>query len=747
MSVIDNIDPKPIIGFNGMFSRGNVDSVPEDHLSDCYNCIFPGKSQVDLRDPLTIQINATHGNTVSFAVVNMGPSNSAGAVLITLSDTGDLYDETKSFSLIAGVSGTGGVRPDDFQALPIFGRVYITFMYKGKALPGYQIYTYYYSSTRANYICEPIGGFAPVTTPTFTGTSPAVPGCDAGKHRISYSFVNDRGFIGPMLKVPCEATVTGETSIDISVTTNTPANCTQLIFFMTPADQLEMFFIPGGTIGVTSPGGLATYTLSINTADTSLIASADYLNNLMTSIPTCSHLMFYHGRLIVIGQYQFPDDILVSDQGSPETFNLVNNVVHMPVDYGSNTSNGGMIIRDSVYVTKPNGTYVIQDNSNFPSTWPVTLVDSGIGAWYSGISSFDSSMSGQDVSDICLVASERGLMIFDGNYHEIPLTFKVENIWRTVNTIDPAYFYKIQVAHDVWKKRIYIAMPLVSNTINPTFIAQSTNGIILMGDYQEGMTPMNIKWSVWNTGLVTSIDKISVENFTLTFNSDMIYQFCLCGGPNRTKIYKVIPAPGLPDGGASGQTIDQIITTGPVPLMHVGVSTYLMLDFQIEGSGKADVVWYGNNRAFQGGSASINLTAYNTAVDTNLANFSNGNPVIVTINNHKLLNNQMVTITGATGLWAVINGNWNIKFIDANNFSIAANGASLGVVTGTINVKHVAYKSNIQRMINFSSESIYVRLRCDLLIPGGVQGRIAINQIDIYFKKMWSMRPALIQTN
>ena len=56
---------------------------------------------------------------------------------------------------------------------------------------------------------------------------------------------------------------------------------------------------------------------------------------------------------------------------------------------------------------------------------------------------------------------------------------------------------------------------------------------------------------------------------------------------------------------------------------------------------------------------------------------------------------------------------------------------------------HPALSPNLQRMINFSSEVLYIRLQCDQTIPSGVQGRVNINQIDVYLKNMWLMRPAL----
>ena len=735
MNAQTHLKPVSITGFNGLYNRGKLDTCPPDHLTDCFNCIFPGKSQIDLREPTTVQSTGT-GSTISFAVGNV----LGGAVLLTLASNGNFYDETHNATLLATI-GTVGAHPDDFQALNIFGRVYITFTLQAKALVGGSTYCYYYSTVRTAYVFETIAGIAPTVAPTLAQVNAGV--VDIGVHGVAYCWVSDRGFVSPPSPVTNIPSLGGQ-DIEVSFTATAPANCQYVLLLMTLANQLTLYFVPGGGTYAAFPGIAHLYNLVINIYDTSLISSADYLNDIYTSVPSASSLSFYHGRLVLTGQDPSPDDILISNQADPETFNLVNNIVQLPADYGVNTSNGSFSIRDVLYVTKPNGTYSIQDNGGVPSTWGVTSIDTGIGAFSPGISTFASVMSGSDVLDTCLICNERGLMLFDGAYGALPLTYKIETIWRT---IDPQYFYRVQIAHDVWLKRIYVAMPLVPSLVTPTFTSQASNFMILMGDYQEGLNPQTIKWSVWTTGSAATITKISVESFTLTYTVPpaMIYQLAICNGAG--KIFKIVPNGTNPDvngAGAYVYTINQIITTGPTISSSGGVNTYLMLDFSIYGLGSMNLSVYGNNRSPNASYLGFNLSAYNNAISGNATSISNANPGIVNFPAHGLFSNQWVTMSGATGSWLPVNGSFIITVIDSAHFSIPIDTSTFGAYGAqVVNVFHPALSPNLQRMINFSSEVLYIRLQCDQTIPSGVQGRVNINQIDVYLKNMWLMRPAL----
>lgn len=565
--------------FNGLWIRGSGYACPVDHLTDCYNCIFPGKGQVTIRESYTTQ-SIGHGSVISFTIVEV----LGGAALLVLNTLGEFWDETHSTLLDSFPIGT----VDDFSALCIFGRAYITLKFKGKGASGQSLR--YYDGTSLKYVGD--NGNAPVLANTFG--APGAGSVDPGTHKVYYAYVSPTGYVTKLSPVATIVT-TGTQTIEITGIPNNPFGAgNNKILFITRANELEPFFIPNGTIAWN------TATFSYNGFDSSLIVSGDYLNNILGSVGSCAALKFYKGRMIAIGRIGSPDDILVSDNNSPETFNIVNNIVKIPADYGINTASGGMVIRSVLYVTKPNGSYVIQDNGGNPNTWGVDIADSGLGAFDVGISSFASSMSAQDVLDSCLLVNRRGLLYFNGAYHDPPLTYKIQYIW---DKLDPSFFYKVQIAHDVWNKRVYIAVPLDNTSGIGSPIRRSTdneNRFLLMMDYSEGLTPMAVKWSIWN-GFIP-IKKITVENFTLNYtDATMIYQLAFAIG--NTTIYKLtpptltLPQSQLPDdsGGGVLQTIQQAIITAPIQTNGTIIFSGLNFTFS-EGMGDLNIGLWSRRR-------------------------------------------------------------------------------------------------------------------------------------------------------
>lgn len=543
--------------FNGMWSRGAASNCPPDHLTDCYNCIFPGDGQVAIRENFTVQNDFTSlGRAIlSYKVASLA----SGAVLLTLDNSGVLRNETAG-TILATQAGA-----DDFDCLCIFGRAYITFKQYGR---GFGPSTFWYNGTT----WAQTGWSVPGAGVTLTQPNAGV--VDAGVHQVYVSFISPTGYISQPSPV-ASITSDGAHTISISAIPTGPAGTTGRILFMTPANQTATFFIPGGTIGNNT-----TTTFEYTGNDSALIASSDYLFDILSVLPACAALKFYNGRMVLIGRTTFPDSILVSNVSDPETINLVNNVVTLPVDQGVNTATGGLIIRKVLYITKPNSTYIVQDNGGQPGTWFVDIADSGLGAYDVGISNFASSMSAQDTLDSALVVNKRGLLFFNGTYSDPPLTYKIESIWMRMFSDT---FYKCQIAHDVWNKRVYIAAPLSYGSHGADLTATTTNNVLLMMDYTEGLTPQAVKWSVW-TSAFTPFNKIAVENFTLAYTGlSMIYQLCFATG--GAVLYKLNPPntifPGAPDTGASGAktNIDQYIITAAAGDTGVSVFTLIQMIF------------------------------------------------------------------------------------------------------------------------------------------------------------------------
>lgn len=542
-------------GFNGVWSRGADANCPEDHLTDCYNCTFPGPGQVSIREAFGVQNDIPGRTILSFAVVQLA----IGPALLTLNNDGTLYDETHE-TLLGTFTGA-----DDFVVLSVYGRAFISLKTKQKAYSGG--YLYYYDGVTFGQT----GWEAPATQATLT--QPNAGTTEAGVHVITVCFISPTGYLsspGPA------ATINSDGSHTITITNipTGPAGTTGRVLLASKADQSELFFVPGGTINDNT-----TTTFEYDKHDASLVVSADYLNNLLYPIPSCAAIKFYRGRLVLIGRDTYPDSILVSNQNDPETFNLVNNVFTIPPEYGANTSAGGMVIRDILYITKPNATYSVVDNGGEPGTWTVSIIDSAIGAFDCAISVFASSMSAQDTLDSCIIANKRGVLFFGGTYPDTPLTYKIESIWQKINQ---NVLHKIQVAHDVWAKRVYLAVPLApAASFGDRITADpgGENNLILLMDYQEGLTPQKVRWSVW-TPEGAPYTKISVENFLLNYSSQpIIYQLAISGG--GTCIYKLTNLIGTPDVGhlSALTAINQYIITPPIFPGGITVFNGLMIHF------------------------------------------------------------------------------------------------------------------------------------------------------------------------
>ena len=440
MSVINGQEPiAEIKGFKGLFMRGAYEACPPDHLISCNNCTFPGPEQVTIREPVTVSSTISGRTIISFFIANVP----GGARLITLNSDGKLYDETSATLL------TTWVGADDFAALNIFGRTYMCPKVNGFPLSNF-VYVYDGSFFRLAAGPGPGSGPGPTLAQSITGN------VSAGVHGVAVSFLSPSGYLTHPGTVSTITSIGGKeieiTNIPTFVGTDSAGY--KRVILVTAANQTELFFLPGGTIN----DNIST-SLSANFFDSSLISSADYLLNLKDSgIPAGSALKFYNGRMIIVGNTSFPDQLLVSRFEDPESMDQVTGIVNFPVEYGLNTCKTALVILGVLYVMKPNGTYSTQDNGGDPDTWAVTLIDSALGAWDNGVSIFSSSLSSQDVFDSSFIATRRGLMLFQaGTYQPVPYSRKIESLW---NLLDPNRFDRIQVAQDVILKRVYIAVTI-----------------------------------------------------------------------------------------------------------------------------------------------------------------------------------------------------------------------------------------------------------------------------------------------
>jgi hypothetical protein len=211
--------------------------------------------------------------------------------------------------------------------------------------------------------------------------------------------------------------------------------------------------------------------------DIDLLEEASHLIDNFSDIPAGVGITTYHGRLILTTTF---DDISVayaSAPGEPEAINQVDGVMIVPLD-GRPITNC-QEYRDILYLFKMTQTVGYSDNQDEPSTWPFFRVDEAIGCPVHGIATVLDS-GGINV-DYLLIADLSGLMIFNGSYSPLPLTYKIENYWFVMPKPD---FEFIQIVCDSLSKRVWMTLPFPRNHI-------------LMMDYNEGLTKETVKWARW----------------------------------------------------------------------------------------------------------------------------------------------------------------------------------------------------------------------------------------------------------
>lgn len=784
---------KPILeytGFKGLYTRGAYETCPKDHLQDCHNCSFPGPGQVTIREPVTASTIVGGRAFQSYFVATL----LSGPRLLTLDTSGVFRDETVGPTTLATISGTAGVIPDDFAAINIFTRTYISFKYQGKALPGG--FTYYYDGT--NFL--KIAGIAPSTSPTLAQANVGI--VDIGVHGVAVSFQTSTGYLSP----PCtiaNISSTGVNDIELSAIPTGPTGTVARVILMTQANGVTLFFVPGGTINDNT-----TTTGTINVHDTALISSAAYLNNILPTVPSCSAIRFYNGRLVLIGLdvqtittlngnvQTIPDNIFLSNQLSPETLDSVNNIISFPTDYGINTSSSGLVINSVLYILKPNGTYSTQDNGSNPGTWGVNVIDTALGAWDNGTTLFASSMAGADVSGTSFVATRKGIMLFNGTYSTVPLSYKIQSLW---NLILSQYFYYVQCAHDVWNKRLYVAVPLIppNNIINgtATTVNTATTGKVvtytaglslfpgMVGMYvQIGGVPYLVStvnfpanWSATTAYVVGNLVTIAGVTYVCTTNN--INQL----PPNGTYWAITTHLQNLivttDPGNHTGTNLSCEYPGGVFQSGAAGTYVILMMDYN-DGLDPMSVKWstwtsdifssvLGSNTISKMSVENFTGSYVGTTQAIYQLSFCNGGNTIYKIITFPSGLNQVITqptpqdVGGHSCLQYLTvpagGDDTGVYMFTLVKFSIYANGKlypsivsknrSTQTFLASFNISSYSTSQDFDRLINQVNESMSVIMQNDLSNPNSNNGFLQPTSVTVFGKKMWQMRAALTQSS
>lgn len=485
-------DHQPIVieEFNGLWKRGDADSTPPDHFSECNNIAFI-QGGFRWRDGLDTYFPM--GNVVRAYTF----TQETGQTILALDSEGNLYDTSYFTTPILSIAGM-----TDFGFVSFAGRAYITPCNGETGLEDEFLYVYEGDGTAA----RKAAGFKPTDSDgALAAANSATAGnVEAGIHVFAVVYETNTGFLtalGPDT-LPT-VTAPGDKKVDLSNIPVSPNSyvtkrhiiATKLIqpqFYNNDTRGYQFFFVPDGTIEDNT-----STTLSVNFFDIELLEDASYLLDMLEEIPAGAGLSTYHNRLVCFAEFDNISIARVSVAGEPEAMNSVDGLITFPLD-GKPITNV-QEFRDIMYVTKLTKTNAWSDNGDVPSSWAMTVLDQGIGA---GLHSIAKVLDSEGVNvDALVIGSLSGLQFFNGAYQSPELSWKIRDLWLE---IDRDSFDKVQILLNSIEQMIEIVLP---------------DGTMLHADVTNGNDAKGIRWTPWTFDIfVTSILLINGNELLLTSN-------------------------------------------------------------------------------------------------------------------------------------------------------------------------------------------------------------------------------------
>lgn len=492
-------NPITLDQFNGLYQRGDEEEVPLDHFRDCNNIKFIGTSNFGTRDGIDHHQNVAVplGNIVR--IYNyITPAGSTLLVLTYDGTTGNIYHVVDSTTVHGPILTIAGM--EDFGFVPYAGRAYIT-PFKSftvgdlsvqKGLQSQFLYVYLGAGAAA----RKAAGNPP--TGTLVAANGAAGNTDAGFHLFGVVFESDTGwlsapaaFVGfttsaalsvsfSAIPVSAQSHITKRHIVATKIIQNYNGNTTGYTYY----------FIPGATVN----DNITTTLANQSFFDADLLEDASHLLDNYAEIPAGVGLCIYHERLVLYATFTDISLVLVSERGEPEAINQIDGILIVPLD--GNPITNAQEMRDVLYVFKRARTVSYVDNDDLPSTWEMTVVDAAIGCPVHGIATVIDS--GSSSIDFLIVASYNGIILFGGTYNLPELSWKVSGFW---SALDRNNFKLIQIVNDPIHQILCCTLP---------------DYTMLIGDYSNGMSAKNIRWTPWtfdikvNTIALVNIDQIII---------------------------------------------------------------------------------------------------------------------------------------------------------------------------------------------------------------------------------------------
>lgn len=472
-------EPIEISSFKGLYDQGDIEEVPLDHFTDCENIHFPSN------DAIASRYGIGPHQDVAVPIANIrriyNYITATGNTLLVLSydgTTGIIYHVVDATTVYTILTKTG---MEDFAFQPFGGRAYISpfksytvgTLNQEKGLQSEFLYVYMGDGTPARKaaLAAPTGAITPANG--------AAGHTDAGLHLFGVVFETNSG----ALSAPAAfATFTTSSTSSVSFSTIPISPSSAVVARHIVATKVienytgnttgyAYYFIPGATINDNVTTTLANQSFF----DADLLEDASYLLDNFAEIPAGAALFMYHNRLCLCTPYTDISILYVSAVGEPEAFNQIDGLIEVPAD--GNPITTGAELRDVMYVMKRNRTYSYVDNDDLPGTWPLSNIDAAYGAPVHGIGTVIDSGSGN--VDSLIIASARGIAVFNGRYALPELTWKIYKFWLEQ---DKNEFRRIQIVNDTISQILYVTLP---------------DRRLLIGDYNNGFDPQNIRWGIW----------------------------------------------------------------------------------------------------------------------------------------------------------------------------------------------------------------------------------------------------------
>lgn len=502
MPIRDHI-PVVIDKFNGLWSKNDPESVPLDHFDDCENIRFIGDS-TSFATRFGIGVHQTTAAPLKniLRIYNY-PTQTANTLLVLVQNgaNGEIYHVTAPNTTLGPILTIAGMV--DFGFVPYAGRAYITpigYFTTGslnieKGLQSQFLYVYLGAGAAARKAA------GPTPAGTLTIANGAAGYTDAGVHVFGVVGETDTGYLSP--PVALNSFTTGA-ALSVSFTTIPLFSGTYWVKRHIVASIIiqnyngdttgyQLFFIPNATIN----DNTSTTLSNISFYDADLLDDASHLLENYSEIPAGVGLAIYHNRLCLYTTYTDISLILVSEVGEPEAINQLSGLLIPPLD--GNPITNAQQLRDVLYVFKRNRTISFVDNGDVPSSWPLTVIDQGLGAPIHGLSTVLDSGSAN--VDYLITSSYSGINIFNGRYLNPELSWKISSYWLA---LDRNEFRSIQILNDTINQVIYVVLPTKK---------------VLVGDYKNGLDPKKIRWTPWKFDFrVNTVAQVNID--TLIFGSD-----------------------------------------------------------------------------------------------------------------------------------------------------------------------------------------------------------------------------------